>query len=137
MQEVLSESDVITLHCPLSDSTRHIINAENLAWVKPNVVLINTGRGALIDTRAVIEALKDNKIGALGIDVYEDEGELFFEDRSQQIIQDDVFARLQSFPNVLITGHQAFFSIEAVDNSMKITLENINAFARGIVQNQI
>lgn len=107
----------------------HIINEKTLAMMQPGVMLINTGRGKLIHTPAVINALKSKKLGYLGIDVYEEEENLFFEDHSSDIINDDVFCRLLTFPNVLITGHQGFFTQEAVYNIAKITLENISNFA--------
>jgi D-lactate dehydrogenase len=125
------QSDIITLHCPLMPQTHHLIGPEALAQMKPGVMLINTSRGGLIDTRAVIEGLKQGKIGYLGLDVYEEEEELFFRDQSTSIIQDDVFMRLLTFPNVLVTGHQAFFTHEALDKIAATTLANITAFERG------
>ncbi len=126
-----AESDIITLHCPLLDATHHLINAESLAQMKPGVMLINTSRGALIDTQAVIEALKTGQLGYLGVDVYEEEAELFFEDRSSHILQDDTFARLTTFPNVLITGHQAFFTTHALTQIAQTTLQNLTAIQLG------
>jgi D-lactate dehydrogenase len=120
---------VITLHCPLTPATHHLIDEEALRKVKPGVMLVNTSRGALIDTRAVIDALKDGRIGHLALDVYEEEADLFFEDLSDQVIQDDVFSRLLTFPNVLITAHQAFFTEEALRNIAETTLDNATAFA--------
>ena len=131
LNELCAQADIISLHCPLNDETRHIINAQSIAQMKPDAMLINTGRGALIDTRAIIHALKNGKIGYLGIDVYEEEEQLFFKDRSDDIIQDDVFARLQTFPNVIITGHQAFLTREALTNIASTTLNNITAFESG------
>lgn len=131
LEELLRASDVITLHCPLRADTRHLLNADSIALLKPGVMLINTGRGALIDTPAVIEALKSGRIGHLGLDVYEEEAQLFFEDRSSRAIQDDVFARLLTFPNVLITGHQGFFTEEALHAIAETTLGSITAFERG------
>ncbi|MFB3906109.1 MAG: 2-hydroxyacid dehydrogenase [Acidobacteriota bacterium] len=128
---LLSSSDIISLHCPLTVETQHLINQESLRKVKRGVMLINTGRGALIDTRAVIQALKEGVIGYLGLDVYEEEEELFFRDLSGQVIQDDTFARLQTFPNVVITGHQAFFTREALTGIAETTLGNITAFETG------
>ncbi len=128
---LLSDSDIISLHCPLTVETQHLINQESLRHVKRGVMLLNTGRGALIDTRAVIDALKAGIIGHLGLDVYEEEEELFFRDLSGQVIQDDTFARLQTFPNVVITGHQAFFTQEALIKIADITLGNITAFETG------
>ncbi|NCN05702.1 MAG: 2-hydroxyacid dehydrogenase [Spirochaetales bacterium] len=120
-------SDIISLHCPLTQDTFHMINDYTLAAMKDGVVILNTSRGPLVDTNAVIDALKSGKIGALGLDVYEEEGDLFFEDLSNQVIQDDTFVRLQTFPNVLITGHQAFFTREAIDAIARTTLENLLA----------
>lgn len=124
-------SDIVSLHCPLTESTHHVINADSIAKMKRGVMLINTSRGALVDTRAVIEGLKSGHIGYLGLDVYEEEADLFFEDYSNRVLQDDVFARLLTFPNVIITGHQAFFTKEALNAIATITLNNISAFERG------
>ena len=129
--DLFSRSDIITLHCPLTPDTRHMINEAALERMKPGVMLVNTGRGALIDTPAVVEALKSGRVGYLGLDVYEEESALFFEDRSSSVIQDDVFMRLLTFPNVVITGHQAFFTQEALRNIAATTLENITAFESG------
>jgi D-lactate dehydrogenase len=126
LEQLFSESDIISLHCPLFESTHHIINAESIALMKPGVTLLNTSRGALIDTSAVIHGLKSGHIGNLGIDVYEEEEELFFEDQSGQVLQDDVFARLLTFPNVLITGHQAFFTKNALTQIARTTLQNLS-----------
>lgn len=131
LDELCQQADIISLHCPLNDTSRHMINEQTIARMKPGVMLINTGRGALIDTQAIIQALKNKVIGYLGIDVYEEEEHLFFQDLSEAIIQDDVFARLQTFPNVIITGHQAFFTKEALTNIATVTLNNISAFERG------
>jgi D-lactate dehydrogenase len=130
LDELLAASDVITLHCPLTRDTCRLINAEALAKVKPGVMLINTSRGALIDTSAVVEALKDGRVGSLGLDVYEEEDDLFFEDLSNVVIQDDVFMRLLTFPNVIVTAHQAYFTSEALSNIAETTLANISAFER-------
>ncbi len=127
---IYERSDILSLHCPLTPETRHMIDARSLESMKKGVMIINTSRGPLIDTVAVIAALKTGKIGYLGLDVYEEEQELFFEDHSEQVIQDDVFVRLQTFPNVLITAHQAFFTKEAVDNIARVTMENIREFLR-------
>lgn len=126
-----SQSDIISLHCPLLPATRHLVDRGTLAKMKPGVMLINTSRGALINTPAVIEALKSGHLGYLGLDVYEEEADLFFEDNSDDILRDDVFARLQTFRNVLITGHQAFFTREALTAIAEVTLNNIDAFAAG------
>lgn len=128
LDELLAKADIISLHCPLNPSTKHLIDKATIEQMKPGVMLINTSRGALIDTRAVIGGLKSGRIGQLGLDVYEEETELFFEDRSDRVIQDDVFARLLTFPNVVITSHQGFFTEEAVTNIAETTIENITAF---------
>lgn len=124
LMEVLN-SDIISLHCPLNEQTKHIINAETLPMIKKGATIINTGRGALIDTKAIIQALKNGHIGALGLDVYEQEEKLFFRDLSSDIIQDDLIQRLMSFPNVLITAHQAFFTEEALSQIAITTLNNV------------
>ncbi|MBU2882804.1 2-hydroxyacid dehydrogenase [Psychrosphaera sp. B3R10] len=121
-----NQSDIISLHCPLSPTTHHLINDQALEKMKQNVMLINTSRGALIDTQSVIKHLKNKKIGYLALDVYEQESELFFEDHSFDILQDDTFQRLLTFPNVLITGHQGFFTAEALEQIASITISNIN-----------
>jgi D-lactate dehydrogenase len=126
--ELLAQSDVVTLHCPLTHETFHLIDAEAVAACKPGVMLVNTSRGAVIDTRAVIDGLKSGIIGSLALDVYEEESELFFTDHSDDIIRDDVFARLLTFPNVLITGHQAFFTDEALMGIAQVTIENVTSF---------
>ncbi|HYX14120.1 MAG TPA: 2-hydroxyacid dehydrogenase [Nostoc sp.] len=131
LPELFANSDIISLHCPLTPETHHLINAEAIEKIKPGVMLINTSRGALIDTQAVIEGLKSGKIGYLGVDVYEQESELFFEDLSGAIIQDDIFQRLTTFPNVLITGHQAFFTAEALHNIAETTFANIADVEQG------
>lgn len=128
LAQLLKSSDIVALHCPLLESTRHIINAASLRNMKPGAMLINTSRGGLLDTSAVLDALKSGQLGYLGIDVYEKEAELFFEDRSGAILQDDVFARLLTFPNVVVTGHQAFFTREALLNIAEITVKNITDF---------
>lgn len=128
LPELFACSDIVTLHCPLTPETHHLINAKALALMKDAVMLINTSRGALVDTQAVINALKSGKVGCFGLDVYEEEGDLFFEDLSDQVIQDDVFARLLTFPNVVITGHQAFFTRDALTNIAETTLSNITCF---------
>lgn len=129
LNELLDASDIISLHCPLTPETHHIISEEALAKMRRGVMLINTGRGALVDTNAVIAALKSGEIGYLGLDVYEEEGGLFFEDMSGQVIQDDVFSRLLTFPNVVITAHQGFFTAEAVANIAETTLGNVHGWA--------
>jgi len=137
LPELLSRADIVSLHCPLNKETHHIINENALRQMKRGVMLINTGRGALIDTEAVVQALKTGKIGYLGLDVYEQETELFFEDLSSQIIQDDTFARLVTFPNVLITGHQAFFTAEALRKIARTTLQNISDLETGACANEV
>jgi D-lactate dehydrogenase len=131
LNELCQQSDIISLHCPLNKETHHIINDKAIEHMKTGVMLINTGRGALIDTKATIKALKAGVIGYLGLDVYEEEENLFFKDLSDVIIQDDIFARLQTFPNVITTGHQAFFTKEALTNIADVTLNNITAFELG------
>ena len=129
--ELFAESDIITLHCPLVPATHHLIDSESLARMKRGVMLINTSRGALIDTRAVNGALKSGRLGFLGLDVYEEEADLFYRDLSSRVIDDDVFSRLLTFPNVIITGHQAFFTRNALDAIAQETLHNITLFEGG------
>lgn len=129
LDTLLSQSDVISLHCPLTEQTHHMINEHAFAKMKQGVMLINTSRGALVDSKACIGALKTKKLGYLGLDVYEQESELFFKDRSDEIMQDDVFSRLVSFPNVLVTGHQGFFTKEALSEIAQITVNNALEFA--------
>jgi D-lactate dehydrogenase len=131
LPELLAESDIVTLHCPLTPQTHHLIGPANLALMKDGAMLINTSRGGLVDTPAVIDALKSGKLGYLGLDVYEEEAALFFEDLSQKLIQDDVFSRLLTFPNVVITGHQAFFTREALQGIAETTVANLTAFETG------
>ncbi|MCU0775554.1 MAG: 2-hydroxyacid dehydrogenase [Ideonella sp.] len=128
LDELLAHSDIVSLHCPLTPQTRHLIGAEALAHMKRGAMLINTGRGALIDTRAVIRALKSGHLGSLGLDVYEEEADLFFRDLSDEVIRDDVFARLLTFPNVVVTGHQAFFTADALAAIAHTTLDNLDGF---------
>jgi D-lactate dehydrogenase len=128
LEAAIAKADIISLHCPLLPSTYHIIDDRAIACMKKGVMLINTSRGALIDTQAVIRGLKSGQIGYLGIDVYEEEDKLFFEDLSDVVIQDDDFGRLLTFPNVLITGHQAFFTREAMTEIAKTTLANLSDF---------
>jgi len=129
LMEVL-KADIISLHCPLNEQTKHLMNASTFGMIKKGAVLINTSRGGLIDTKAVIMALKTEQIGALGIDVYEQEEKIFFRDLSTDIIQDDMIQRLMSFPNVLITAHQAFFTEEALSEIATITLQNISQLSK-------
>jgi D-lactate dehydrogenase len=128
LEKVLSLSDIISLHCPLTPETTYMIQKRTLHLMKPGVMLINTSRGALINTNDVIKSLKKSHLGYLGIDVYEQEEKLFFRDRSEQILQDDEIARLMSFPNVLITAHQAFLTSEALEQIAAVTLKNIHAY---------
>jgi D-lactate dehydrogenase len=131
LPELFAQADIVTLHCPLTPETHHLISDEALRQMRRGVMLINTSRGAVLDTRAVINALKSGQLGSLGLDVYEEEADLFFEDLSHRVIQDDVFARLLTFPNVLITGHQAFFTQEALDAIARTTLANITDVEAG------
>ncbi|MFU8798066.1 MAG: NAD(P)-dependent oxidoreductase, partial [Gammaproteobacteria bacterium] len=137
LEQLYQEADIISLHCPLTPATHHLINAQALEMMKEKMMLINTGRGGLIDSKALISALKTHKIGALGIDVYEEEEGLFFHDLSTAIIQDDTFSRLQTFPNVLMTGHQAFFTQEALTQIAAVTLKNIQDFQKGELKDTI
>lgn len=131
LEHLLETADIISLHCPLTPETDHLIDAEAIARMKDGVMVINTGRGRVIDTKAVIDSLKSGKIGRLGLDVYEEEEHLFFQDLSQRVISDDQFMRLTTFHNVLITGHQAFFTAEALTNIADTTIANITAFESG------
>ncbi len=131
VEEVLAESDIVALHCPLTPETHHLIDRRRLALMKPGAMLINTSRGALVDTAAVIDALKSEHLGYLGLDVYEEEAGLFFEDLSDRVVQDDEFSRLLTFPNVLITSHQGFFTVEALRAIASTTMDNATALAAG------
>ncbi|MBB3220170.1 2-hydroxyacid dehydrogenase [Pseudoduganella umbonata] len=131
LDDLLAQSDIVSLHCPLTDATRHLIGPATLARMKEGAMLVNTSRGALVDTAAVIDALKSRRLGALAIDVYEQESALFFRDHSSDIIADDVFGRLTSFPNVLVTGHQGFFTIEALREIAAITYDNLRCWQAG------
>jgi D-lactate dehydrogenase len=131
LMELLARSDIISLHCPLTEQTKQIINARTLSMMKPGAMLINTSRGALVDTKAAIDALRAGKLGYLGIDVYEQEEKLFFHNLSEEVIQDDVIMRLMGFPNVLITSHQGFFTEEALTEIAQTTLQNICDFEAG------
>jgi D-lactate dehydrogenase len=138
LKELFRESDIVSLHCPLTPDTMHLINEEAIAQMKKGVMLINTSRGAVIDTRTVVEGLKNGKIGYLGIDVYEQEGNLFFRDLSESIISDDLITRLLTFPNVLITAHQGFFTKEALEEITTTTLQNLSDFERGVkLENEV
>ena len=130
LSDIYSNSDIISLHVPLVKETRHLIDEASLSKMKKGVMLINTGRGALIDAKALIKNLKSGNIGSAGLDVYEEEAGIFFNDLSGQILSDDTLTRLMTFPNVLITGHQAFLTNEALANIAETTLENISAFEK-------
>ena len=129
LEDLLAQSDIISLHCPLTEDTHHLIDDRAISLMQPGAMLVNTSRGGLVDTMAVIRGLKSKQIGHLALDVYEQESKMFFEDLSGEIIQDDVFQRLLTFPNVIITGHQAFFTAEALNNIAETTLSNITAIA--------
>jgi len=138
LAELFREADVISLHCPLTPQTEKIISADSIQNMKPGVMIINTGRGKLIDSKALIEGLKTGQVGSAGLDVYEEESEYFFEDKSAEPIADDILARLMTFPNVLITSHQGFFTREALDNIAATTLANFKEFfENGYLQNEI
>ncbi|WP_301152161.1 2-hydroxyacid dehydrogenase [Metapseudomonas otitidis] len=137
LDELLAESDIVSLHCPLNDGTRYLVNSHSLQRMKRGAMLINTGRGALVETPALIEALKSGQLGYLGLDVYEEEANLFFEDRSDLPLQDDVLARLLTFPNVIVTAHQAFLTREALAAIARTTLDNISAWASGAPVNRV
>ena len=128
---IFKESDVLSFHCPLTDETYHIVNHDNMKKMKSDAVIINTGRGALIDTKALVHALKHKHIGGAALDVYEEESAFFFKDCSAEIIADDILARLLTFPNVLITGHQAFLTTTALSNIAEVTLNNFSSFLSG------
>lgn len=130
-RDVIAASDLVTLHCPLTPETHHLLDAAEFARMRRGAMVVNSSRGAILDAEAAIEALKSGHLGGLAIDVYEQEADLFFEDLSNEIIQDDTLQRLMMFPNVLVTGHQAFFTREALENIADTTLGNISAFARG------
>ncbi len=131
LDELWAQSDIVSLHAPLTGDTRHMVDAAAIAKMKPGVMIVNTGRGALVDAPALIDGLKSGRVGYVGLDVYEEEEQLFFRDRSAQVLQDDVFARLLTFPNVLVTAHQGFFTKEALRAISETTLANVSAFERG------
>ncbi|MDP4569148.1 2-hydroxyacid dehydrogenase [Pseudomonas sp. LPH60] len=137
LPELLAQAQIISLHCPLTNDSRYLINQDSLAHMQPGAMLINTGRGGLVDTPALIDALKSGQLGYLGLDVYEEEAQLFFEDRSDLPLQDDVLARLLTFPNVIVTAHQAFLTHEALAAIADTTLHNIASWAAGQPQNQV
>lgn len=131
LEQLLRMADIVSLHCPLTPQSHHLICASTLALMKRGAMLINTSRGGLVDTTALIEALKSKQLGAVGLDVYEQEGDLFFADLSNQVVDDDIFQRMLTFPNVVITGHQAFFTQEALNAIAETTLTNIDDIASG------
>lgn len=131
LSELYGQADIISLHVPLTEDTQHLIDAAAIAQMKPGVMIINTSRGALVDARALIHGLKTRRVGSAGLDVYEEEGPIFFRDLSQQLLQDDVLARLLTFPNVLITSHQGFLTREALANIADTTLGSVTAFEKG------
>ncbi|MDC7127069.1 MAG: 2-hydroxyacid dehydrogenase [Spirochaetales bacterium] len=131
LEKLYSNSDIISLHCPLTPETEHMINAESIAKMQDGVMIINTSRGGLIDTQALVEALKDGKVGSAGLDVYEEEGDYFFEDFSSSTVGDDLLARLLTLNNVLVTSHQAFFTKEALQNITDTTLSNVKQWIDG------
>jgi len=138
LSELLSESDVISLHCPLTEESYHMIDREAIEMCKRGVVIINTSRGALVDAEALLEGIKARKVGAACLDVYEEESDLFFEDNSGHILEDDVLARLISMPNVIVTSHQAFLTAEALENIAETTVDNITNFlSRGECPNEL
>lgn len=131
LPELFEKSDIISLHCPLTEDTRHIINADSIALMKKGVTIINTSRGGLVDTEALITGIKEKKVGAACLDVYEEEGDLFYEDFSGHIVQDDKLVRLIAMPNVIVTSHQAFLTNEALDNIAATTVRNMTRFFAG------
>ena len=135
--ELFARSNVISLHCPLNKETHHIINHESISKMQPNTFIINTSRGALIDTTALIDGLKDGIIGGAGLDVYEEESEYFFEDYSNEIVKDDELARILAFPNVIMTSHQGFFTKEAMQAIATVTLQNFSQFEKGTIDNEV
>lgn len=137
LDELYHNSDIISLHCPLTDATKYLINDYSISKMKDGAMIINTGRGQLIHTNALIEGLKNKKIGYAGLDVYEEESEYFYEDKSDKIIDDDTLARLLSLPNVIVTSHQAFFTKEAMHNIATTTLENIKSYREGKIINEV
>ena len=138
LDELFKESDIISLHCPLNDESYHLINHDSISLMKKGVILVNTSRGALVDSEALLEGIRNKKIGGACLDVYEEESELFFEDNSNLIINDDTLALLMTMPNVIVTSHQAFFTKEALSNIANTTIENINEFfADGKCKNEV
>ncbi len=132
LEELWAQSDIVSLHAPLTGDTRHMVDAAAISQMKRGVMIVNTSRGALVDAAALIDGLKSGHVGYVGLDVYEEEEQLFFRDLSAQVIQDDVFARLLTFPNVLVTAHQGFFTQEALRAISETTLANVSAFEHGV-----
>ena len=139
LDEIWKKADVISFHCPLTDETRHMVNADSISRMKKGVVLVNTSRGALIDSEALLDGIKDRRIGAACLDVYEEESDVFFHDFSGHIIEDDTLARLISMPNVIVTSHQAFLTEEALNNIAETTVNNIRSYfsKNGICDNEL
>ncbi len=139
LDDLLRQSDVISLHCPLTDETRHLIDGAAIAKMKKGVVVVNTSRGALIDAEALLEGIKERKIGAACLDVYEEEADVFFEDRSGHIMDDELLSRLLSMPNVIVTSHQAFLTQDALDNIAETTVNNILSYYKnaGLCDNEL
>ena len=138
LDELFERCDIISLHCPLTDENRHMVNADSIAKMKKGVVLINTSRGGLIDSEALLEGIKDRKIGAACLDVYEEEANIFFHDFSGHIVDDDTLARLISMPNVIVSSHQAFLTREALGNIAAATLDNVRGFLKdGLSPNEV
>lgn len=139
LDEIFSKSDIISLHCPLTEETKHLINASSIEKMKKGVFILNTSRGALIDAEALLNGIKSRKIGAACLDVYEEESDIFFKDKSGHILNDDVLARLISMPNVILTAHQAFLTTEALENITSTTIENIKSFfdSDSLIQNEL
>ncbi|MDD6021703.1 MAG: 2-hydroxyacid dehydrogenase [Acutalibacteraceae bacterium] len=137
LDELFARSDIISLHCPLTKENRHIINSESIAKMKKGVVIANTSRGLLIDTQALINGIKEKKVGAACLDVYEEESDIFFEDFSGHIVQDDTLTRLIAMPNVIVTSHQAFLTKEALENIAETTINNIESFFKGNICNEV
>ncbi|MFR4394514.1 MAG: NAD(P)-dependent oxidoreductase, partial [Ruminococcus callidus] len=138
LEELLQQSDIISLHCPLTEQSRHLINADTIAQMKDGVYLLNTSRGMLVESEALLDALKSGKIAGAGLDVYEEETDFFFEDRSDMVKRDTLLSLLVSMPNVVLTSHQAFLTNEALHNIAQVTLENLDAyFQDGTILNQV
>ena len=138
LEELLQKSDIVSLHCPLTEQSRHLINRDTIAQMRDGAYLLNTSRGMLVESEALLDALKSGKLAGAGLDVYEEETDFFFEDRSDSIDRDTILSLLVSMPNVVLTSHQAFLTTEALHNIAKVTLENLDAFFRGgSLQNEV